>query len=96
VFDFCERLHGYLAKDVGYWDNEGDFVITTPKSEVQEFISSELQRLFGKKELFSIFPIVMAESRLVSARKHYNKALQFHFSLTDYSQPSVARELFMQ
>ena len=97
VFDFCERLHNYLAKDVSYYDDENGFTITTPQSEVQEFISVELQRLFseeglafdfcdglvqrrGRKhtiEIVSKAQVVMGDSRLISARKHYNKALQF-------------------
>jgi hypothetical protein len=97
VFDFCERLHSYLARDVGYHEQYDGFTITTPKSEVQEFINSELQRLFSEEglvfdfcdglvqrrgrrhtvEIVSKAQVVMGDSRLVSARKHYNKALQF-------------------
>jgi hypothetical protein len=97
VFDFCERLHGYLAKDVSYSDQYDNVTITTPKSEVQQFISCELQRLFWEEglvfdfsdglvqrrgrrhtvEIVSKAQVVMGDSRLVSARKHYNKALQF-------------------
>ncbi|MCA1575812.1 MAG: hypothetical protein LC794_00450 [Acidobacteria bacterium] len=53
VYDFCERLHSYLAKDAGYYndDYEQEFIIRTPKSEVQEFITSELQQLFHEEKL---------------------------------------------
>jgi hypothetical protein len=51
VFDFCERIHGYLAKDVGYYGEYDTFNLTKPRSEVQEFISSELQRLFSEEGL---------------------------------------------
>ena|SRR5262245_5260217 len=51
VFDFCERLYGHLAVDVGFLDNDGDFQITTSKSQVQGFIGSELQSLFLEEGL---------------------------------------------
>lgn len=51
VFDFCERLYGHLAIDVGYRDQDGDFQVTTPKRQVQAFIASELQRLFLEEGL---------------------------------------------
>ncbi|MDF3036214.1 MAG: hypothetical protein K0S28_1488, partial [Paucimonas sp.] len=96
VYDFCERLHGYLARDVGYtWNDE--YEITAPKADVQKFISGELQRLFeeeglafefadglvrrrGRKhtvELATKAQVVLGDPRLASARKHYDKALQF-------------------
>lgn len=53
AYDFCERLHSYLAKDEGYYEDDlgHEFIVRTPKSEVQEFITSELQQLFYEERL---------------------------------------------
>lgn len=96
TYDFCERLHNHLARDVGhYWNDE--FQLKTPKSEVQTFIADELQRLFAEEGLAFEFTeglirrrgrkhtvdvttraqVVLGDPRLGSARKHYDKALQF-------------------
>ena len=50
VYDFCERLHNHLAQDDGYNDS-GEFIVRTPRSEVQLFIASELQRLVVEEGL---------------------------------------------
>ncbi len=50
AYDFCERLYGHLAKDVGYQGEYG-FEIQTPKSEVQKYVGSELHRLFLEEGL---------------------------------------------
>jgi len=93
VYDFCERLHDYLAKDVRYLTG----AMKSPTIEVQQYIATELQRLFWEEGLAFDFrdgtverrgrkhtaeqvakaEIVMGDSRLAEARKHYNKALQF-------------------
>ncbi len=50
AYDFCERLHNHLARDVGYtWNDE--FQLTTPKVEVQAFIAEEIQRVFEEEGL---------------------------------------------
>jgi hypothetical protein len=50
MYDLCERLHNYLAKEVGYnWNDE--YVMTVSKSEVQLFFANELQRLFQEENL---------------------------------------------
>jgi AbiJ-like protein len=105
IYDFCERLHSHLARDVGYtWNDE--FQMTTPKAEVQTFVAEELQRLFeeeglafefteglvrrrGRKHTVDVATraqIVLGDPRLASARKHYDKALQFfrNHSKPDY------------
>jgi AbiJ N-terminal domain 4 len=51
VYDFCERLHSNLATEVGYYDNNNNYEITTGKSKVQDYISSEIQRLFLEESL---------------------------------------------
>jgi len=95
-YDFCERLYSFLARDVGCHNNFG-FEVETQKSDVQAFISDELQRLFAEEQLAYDFSdgmvrrrgrkhsvdiatraqVVLGDPRLVSARKHYDKALQF-------------------
>jgi hypothetical protein len=50
VYDFCERLHNHLARDVGhYWNQE--FELETPKAEVQAYITDEIQRLLAEEGL---------------------------------------------
>jgi hypothetical protein len=51
VFDFCERIHSYLAKEVGYRADMDNFVVTASKSDVQAFFANELQRLFQEENL---------------------------------------------
>lgn len=52
VFDFCERLYGHLTKDVYTYDREAEeVVLTTPRSEVQEYTANELRRLFLEEHL---------------------------------------------
>jgi hypothetical protein len=51
VYDFCERLHNYLAKETGYHTEMDSYVVTTSRSEVQLFFSNELQRLFQEENL---------------------------------------------
>lgn len=96
AYDFCERLHNHLAREVGHHYND-EYEIQTPKSEVQEYIASELQRLFFEEELSFEFTeglvrrrgrkhtvdmtsraqVVLGDIRLASARRHYDKAMQF-------------------
>jgi hypothetical protein len=51
AYDFCERLHDHLAREVGYLDQDGDWVTSKPRGDVQQFIESELQRLFSEEGL---------------------------------------------
>lgn len=51
VYDFCERLHRHLARELGYSAFDGDYIVTTARSEVQLFIATELQRLFVEEGL---------------------------------------------
>jgi hypothetical protein len=53
VFDFCERLYGHLTQDVTIISDHqtGEWDIITPKSEVQEYVAAELQRLFVEENL---------------------------------------------
>lgn len=51
AYDFCERLYSHLSQDVGHWVDNGNFEITTPKSDVQKYISGELERIFLEEGL---------------------------------------------
>jgi hypothetical protein len=52
VFDFCERLHAHLAREVSHYDgNLEDWILDAPLSEVQKYIGSELQLLFIEENL---------------------------------------------
>ena len=106
AFDFCERLHNHLAVEVGGVDFSDNYYAVKPRSEVQEYVAAELQRLFleeglafefsdglvrrrGRKhtvEITTRADVVLEDARLVAARRHYGKALQFfrHPSQPDY------------
>ncbi|MFM0358981.1 hypothetical protein PQR12_36290 [Paraburkholderia nemoris] len=106
VYDFCERLHGHLAQEIGYEDNYGNYTVEVSRGDMQTFIATELQRLFleedlayeftegtvrrrGRKhtvELVAKSQVVLGDSRLLSARKHFDKSLQFfrHATHPDY------------
>jgi hypothetical protein len=53
VFDFCERLYSYLAKDayMNYNRTTEEWELSTARSEVQEYIAKELRRLFLEEHL---------------------------------------------
>ena len=52
VFDFCERLHGHLVREVSYFDSDAQaHVVTTTRSDAQKYIVGELQRLFLEENL---------------------------------------------
>jgi hypothetical protein len=106
VYDFCERLHGHLPKEVGYEDNYGNYIVRIERGDMQAYIAEELQRLFleedlayefseglvrrrGRKhtvELVAKSQVVLGDARLSSARRHFDKALQFfrHPTRPDY------------
>jgi hypothetical protein len=51
VFDFCERLHSYLAQEVVVYGYNNEPELVSPRSAVQEYIATELQRLFLEEHL---------------------------------------------
>lgn len=52
VYDFCERLHSFLAREVGRWNSFiEEYEIITPKGEVQDYIANEIKRLFLEESL---------------------------------------------
>lgn len=97
VYDFCQRLYGHLAQEIGYYDEYRNYNVETSRGEVQTFIAAELHRLYieeglafdfkdgvvhrrGRRhsvERISRAEVVLGDPRLNSARKHYEKALQF-------------------
>lgn len=66
AYDFCERLHNFLARDVGYYWND-EFQLQKPKLEVQNLISDEIQRLFAEEGLAFEFTDGIVRRR---GRKH--------------------------
>lgn len=97
TFDFCERLFGHLAVEVGFLDDYSNYRVSTSRSDVQDYVARELQRLFleesfafefrdglvirrGRRhtvEKISQAELVLGDPRLDTARRHYQKALQF-------------------
>ena len=52
VFDFCERFYNHLAQDYQRYDQEAEALVqVTSKSDAQEYIAGELQRLFLEENL---------------------------------------------
>lgn len=52
AFNFCERLYSHLAQDVERYNRGSDeYEVVTPKSQVQEYITRELQLLFLEENL---------------------------------------------
>lgn len=111
TYDFCERLHNYLAREVGYHYND-EYEVKTPKAEVQAFIADELQQLFSEEGLAFEFTeglvrrqgrkhtvdvttraqVVLGDPRLASARKHYDKAMQFFRSPSKPDYENAVKE----
>ena len=52
VFDFCERLYSHLPQDVYRYNGQTEEnELTTPRSEVQQYIAEELRQLFLEENL---------------------------------------------
>ena len=49
VYDFCERLHSYVAKDTVCYLNGEEVAVA--KAHVQSFLTEEIQRLFDEESL---------------------------------------------
>jgi len=96
VYDFCERLYSHLATEVGYNHND-EYIVTVSKTDAQQFLAEELERLFREENLAFEFrdgivqrrgkrhtvtqiskaESVLADARLVPARKHFAKAVRY-------------------
>jgi hypothetical protein len=112
VYDFCERLHGSLATEVGHYEDHQSYVVTVSRGEVQAYIADELQRLFQEEDLAFEFSdgavrrrgrkhtvemtaraqVVLGDSRLSSARIHYDKALRFFRNPTNPDFENTVKE----
>jgi hypothetical protein len=66
-YDFCERLYSHLSQDLNQWVDNDHFEITTPKSDVQRYISGELERIFLEEGLAFEFSEGLVRRR---GRKH--------------------------
>jgi hypothetical protein len=66
AYDFCERLYNHLPQDAGHWGDDG-WEVTTPKIDVQKYVSGELQRLFLEEGLAFEFSEGLVRRR---GRKH--------------------------
>ena len=67
TYDFCERLHGHLACEIGYHDENDRYNVKTSRAEVQGYIAEELQRLFSEEGLAFEFSDGVVRRR---GRKH--------------------------
>jgi hypothetical protein len=50
AYDFCERLHSYLAQEV-VERSFNDFTLVVPLTEVRQFLADEIQRIFDEENL---------------------------------------------
>ena len=81
VYDFCERLYGHLSHDVLEPISFDEFKISIPKSEVQVFISEELERIFLEENLAFEFTEGLVHRR---GRRHTeDQATRAQFVLGD-------------
>lgn len=69
IFDFCERIYSRLAVDAGYYDRDGDLIVTLSREKVQEAIASEIQFLFVEEGLAFSFENGIVETH---GRRHTN------------------------
>ena len=51
ALDFTERLHGHLARETGYYDQDGMRQVTKARKDVQGLVASELQTIFLEEGL---------------------------------------------
>jgi hypothetical protein len=111
VLDFCERLYGRLAQDV-VRESFGSVDFIMKKSDVQEYITGEVQRLFLEEHLAFEFSnglvrrrgrrntadrvaraeLVLGDSRLASARAHFDKALKYFRNVSQPDYENVVKE----
>jgi len=56
IFDFCERLYSYLAKESINWDASDNYSkVIISREKVHNYISEEIQRIFLEEKLSYIF-----------------------------------------
>ena len=88
IYDFCERLYGHLAKEIGF-NGQFEYEITVPKDVVQKYISLELTRLFLEEGLAYEFSNGLVRRR---GRKHsVEVAAKAHLVLGDLALSGARR-----
>lgn len=89
VFDFCERFFNHLAQDHKEFDPEAEqLVLITAKSEAQQYIAGELQRLFLEENLAFEF-----SDGIVRRRGRRNTADQISRAEVVLGDPRLAKAL---
>jgi hypothetical protein len=89
VFDFCERLCSHLAQDAMEYDHERErWNLVTRKSDVQQYIAGELQRLFFEENLAFEF-----SDGIVRRRGRRNTAAQVSRAEVVLGDPRLAKAL---
>ena len=89
VFDFCERFYNHLAQDYQRYDQELEAVVqVTAKSEAQQYIADELQRLFLEENLAFEF-----SAGVVRRRGRRNTADQVSRAEVVLGDPRLAKSL---
>jgi len=89
AFDFCERFYNHLAQDYQRYDRELEsLVLVTAKSEAQQYIAGELQRLFLEENLAFEF-----SDGIVRRRGRRNTADQVSRAEVVLGDPRLAKAL---
>jgi hypothetical protein len=89
VFDFCERFYNHLAQDYHRYDGELEALVqVTTKSEAQQYIAGELQRLFLEENLAFEF-----SDGIVRRRGRRNTADQVSRAEVVLGDPRLAKAL---
>jgi len=89
VFDFCERFYNHLAQDYQRYDRELEALVrVTAKSEAQQCIAGELQRLFLEENLAFEF-----SDGIVRRRGRRNTADQVSRAEVVLGDPRLAKAL---
>ncbi len=89
VFDFCERFYNHLAQDYQRYDRELEALVqVSTKSEAQQYIAGELQRLFLEENLAFEF-----SDGIVRRRGRRNTADQVSRAEVVLGDPRLAKAL---
>lgn len=89
VYDFCERLHGYLAEDVTRESDDDSRTVT--RAESQHFFAEEMQRLFEEENLAYEFRDGLVQRR---GRRHTVDQINKAETALDEARLTAARKHF--
>ena len=89
VFDFCERLHGHLAIDVGYRDDDGDFQVTTARSQVRPSLLPSSSDCFWKRVSHSNSVTTLSNAVADDIQSNAFRALTLFWEIRDLMPPGV-------